>query len=99
MVITKFQITLSLGAIKNIFINSLAKPAFWRLLRYEIGLLGLQYFLLLRARRRGKKSSHSRLRDLRKEFTTRALRNSIDHMTKSEDDCFSFQKIQVVKAA
>lgn len=30
---------------------------------------------------------------------TRALRNSIDHMTKSQDDCFSFQKIQVVKAA
>lgn len=39
------------------------------------------------------------LRDLRKEFMTRALRNSKDHMTKSSDDCFSIQKIQVVKAA
>lgn len=63
MVIQIFQIRLWLEATENIFINSLAVLAFWRLLRYEKRGLGLQYFQLLRRdRERKKKITHPRFR-------------------------------------
>lgn len=52
MVMQIFQISFSLEATKNIFINSLAVPAFWGLLRYEKRGLGLHYFQLFERRKK-----------------------------------------------
>lgn len=62
MVIQIFQIRLSLEATKNIFINSLAVLAFWRLLRYEKKGAGITILSTIWEKKKKKKNPHPRFR-------------------------------------